>query len=197
MQPYRVPVYCGLVQLPGPQFHLQWVPPLQIVGLLFAFLIFVDLAVELLYLATGISHGTIEVYVLPFLEEMLKLWLLLKLSEKALRAIITFGVMELIFVKGPVLIVASGFGEALVLTATASIVLGFHVVTAFAYRWTVGSGHTWFIFGVCAACHFLFNFLSTFDLSFGVWVLGVFSVSAIVVAIGRLSAWISSPIQKH
>lgn len=186
-----------MVQLPKPQFHLQWVPPLRIVGLLFAFLIFVVVAVELLHLATGVSRDTIEVYVLPIWEEMLKIWLLLRLSEKAFGAIITFGVMELIFVKGPFLIGTTGFEEALVLTATASIVFGFHVATAFAYRWSVGARLPWFIFGVCAACHVLFNFLSTFDLSFGAWGLGAFSVSVIVVATGRLFARISSPTQRH
>lgn len=182
------------MQLPNPKFHFQWVPPRRIIGLLFAFQIFAAFAGELL-LATGISLATFDVYVLPIWEEMLKLWLLLKLSEKAFGAIITFGVMELIFVKGPFLIVTTGLGDALLLAATASIVLGFHVSTAFAYRWAVGSRFPWFTFGVCAGCHVLFNLLSTFDLSFSAWGLGAFSVSAIIVATGRLFARISSPTQ--
>lgn len=185
-----------MVQRSKPQFHLGWFPPFRVVWLLFAFIIFVSLAAELLHLATGISDETIEVFVFPIWEEMLKLWLLLKFSEKAFGAIITFGMIELIFVKGPFLIETTGITEALVLAAAASIVLAFHVGTAFAYRWSVGSRGPWLIFGVCVVCHILFNLLSIWNLHFVAWGLGAILISAIVVGTGSLLARSSSQTER-
>lgn len=167
-------------------------PPLWVVGLLFAYLIAVSVLAMVLSFATNISDNDIEIFVLPVLEETLKLWLVLKLSKHAFGAIVTFGILELVLVKAPFLVETQGIEDAFLLLITALIVFGFHVATALAYRSAADLRDHWFIFGLCVTFHIIFNLLSILDLSSGAWVSGAILICVAVVGAARLVARMSS-----
>ena len=121
---------------------------------LFAYLVVIDIA--LLPLDLFLSFNVLTILVLPILEETLKLYIARKHREYAFFAIVLFGLMELVLVKG-LLLVETPPRELPLLTAFALLAFVFHLSTASAYA----SDDKWIylapIFGACLGLHVAFN----------------------------------------
>lgn len=165
----------------------RW-PPLWVIGLLCLYLLGASLVVSILGLLTGMSDNGVEVTFYPLFEEILKLWLVLKVAESAFSAIVTFGLLELLLVKAPLLLEAQGLSELLLFMIVSLVVFAFHVATAVAYKSAVGRRPTNAVFCICVALHILFNSLSLYNLRTGVWCLSAVLICASVVASSRLVA---------
>ena len=121
----------------------------------------------------------------------MKLWLALNIAEFAFSAIVTFGLLELILVKVPILFEVRGIPEVLLLMFLSSVVFVFHVATAFVYKSALGHRSIYAVFCVCVALHILFDSLSLFNLGAGVWCLSAALIYASVIAGGRLVALVN------
>ena len=166
---------------------IRW-PPLWVIGLLCLYLLGADVAVPVLGYFTGMSDNGEAVTIFPIFEEVLKLWLVLKVAESAFGAIVTFGLLELLLVKAPLMLEAQGLSELLFFVIVSLVAFTFHLATAVAYKSAVSRPATNAIFCICVTFHILFNSLSLFNLRTGVWYLSAVLICASVVASSRLVA---------
>ncbi len=118
------------------------------------YLVVIDIA--LLPFGLFLRGNVLTILVLPVLEESLKLYIARKHREYASYAIILFGLMELVLVKG-LLLIEAPVAELPLLAAFALLAFTFHLSTASAYagddEWT----YLVPVYGACLGLHIAFN----------------------------------------
>lgn len=105
------------------------------------------------------------VFLVPFLEESVKIAFALKYRTKSFSLILLFGICELCFIKIPVIIYANSAIEAGLLILVSLIAFNFHVSTAFAYSRPRFSQVMFFVFLFCISTHALFNYMTFLSFS--------------------------------
>jgi len=163
----------------------SFLPPLWAYGAVLAFVLVVNFTIGGISFFSQIPIEAFEISLFPLSEEALKFWFVARLAERAVGAIVAFGLIELTLKFSSVLSLwgTAEFPIIAVLTLAAFV---FNLATAFSYETARRAGQVQLVFASCVVLHILYNTLPELGLSLPALLLGDLIIIAMVVAIGAM-----------